>query len=72
MAKLGYRSLGVMSKDDGGWKFLGVIGLQDPPRDDSAETVKQANRMGVEVKMVTGDHIAIAKEVSKQVGWELT
>jgi H+-transporting ATPase len=68
MAKLGYRSLGVMRKDNGGWIFLGVIGLQDPPRDDSAETVKQANRMGVEVKMVTGDHIAIAKEVSKQVG----
>ena len=68
MAKLGYRALGAMRKDDGGWRFLGVIGLQDPPRDDSAETVKQANRMGVEVKMVTGDHIAIAKEVSKQVG----
>jgi H+-transporting ATPase len=68
MAKLGYRSLGVVLKYDIGWKFLGVIGLQDPPREDSAETVKQANQMGVEVKMVTGDHIAIAKEVSKQVG----
>ncbi len=68
MAKLGYRSLGVVIKYDIGWKFLGVIGLQDPPREDSAETVKQANQMGVKVKMVTGDHIAIAKEVSKQVG----
>ena len=68
MAKLGYRSLGVVRKENTGWKFLGVIGLQDPPREDSAETVKQANRMGVKVKMVTGDHIAIAKEVSKQVG----
>jgi len=68
MAKSGYRSLGVVIKYDIGWKFLGVIGLQDPPREDSAETVKQANQMGVEVKMVTGDHIAIAKEVSKQVG----
>ena len=57
-----------MRKDHDSWGFLGVIGLQDPPRDDSAETIRQANQMGVQVKMVTGDHIAIAKEVSKQVG----
>ena len=68
MARLGYRSLGVVRKDRSGWKFLGVIGLQDPPRDDSAQTVKQANQMGVKVKMLTGDHIAIAREVSRQVG----
>ena len=68
MANLGYRSLGVMRKDSTGWKFLGILGLQDPPRDDSAETIKQAMQMGVEVKMVTGDHIAIAREVSKKVG----
>ena len=68
MAKLGYRSLGVVRNDGSGWKFLGIIGLQDPPREDSAETIRQANQMGVEVIMVTGDHIAIAKEVSKQVG----
>jgi H+-transporting ATPase len=68
MAEVGYRSLGVIRKADGGWQFLGVLGLQDPPRDDSRETIRQAKRMGVDVKMVTGDHIAIAKQVSKQVG----
>ncbi len=68
MARLGYRALGVVRNDGAGWKFLGVLGLQDPPRDDSSETVAQAKRMGVDVKMVTGDHTAIAKEVSRQVG----
>ncbi len=68
MAKLGYRALGIVRKDNAGWKFLGVLGLQDPPRDDSAETIKQARQMGINVKMVTGDHTAIAKEVAKEVG----
>ncbi len=68
MAGLGYRALGVVRKDTAGWMFLGILGLQDSPRDDSAETIKQAKQMGVNVKMVTGDHTAIAKEVSKQVG----
>ena len=39
----------------------------DPPREDSAQTIKTAQSMGVNVKMVTGDHIAIAKEISSQV-----
>jgi H+-transporting ATPase len=68
MAGLGYRALGVTRKDGAGWKFLGILGLQDPPREDSADTIKQAIRMGVDVKMVTGDHTAIAKEISKQIG----
>jgi len=42
--------------------------LEDPPRDDSAETIKMARKLGVEVKMITGDHGAIAKETCKQVG----
>ncbi|WP_455276128.1 plasma-membrane proton-efflux P-type ATPase [[Eubacterium] cellulosolvens] len=69
MASKGYRALGV-AKTEGeeGWKFVGIIGLQDPPREDSADTIKTAQSMGVDIKMVTGDHIAIAKEISKQVG----
>ena len=46
---------------------MGLIGLFDPPREDSAQTIKTAQSMGVNVKMVTGDHIAIAKEISSQV-----
>ena len=64
----GYRALGVAKTDGKGeWHYVGLIGLQDPPREDSAETIKTAKEMGIDVKMVTGDHTAIAKEISRQV-----
>jgi H+-transporting ATPase len=67
-AEKGYRALGVARTDnDNRWQFAGLIALFDPPREDSAETIKTAQSMGVSVKMVTGDHIAIAKEISSQV-----
>ncbi|OPY38381.1 MAG: Copper-exporting P-type ATPase B [Methanoregula sp. PtaU1.Bin051] len=65
----GYRALGVARTDcTGMWQYLGIIGLFDPPREDSAATVAEAGRLGVNVKMVTGDHIAIAKEIASKVG----
>ncbi|MGB9740997.1 MAG: plasma-membrane proton-efflux P-type ATPase [Candidatus Bathyarchaeia archaeon] len=68
-ASKGYRALGVARTDEKGkWQFIGLIALYDPPREGSAETIKAAQSMGVRVKMVTGDHIAIAKEIAKQVG----
>ncbi len=68
-AKIGNRALGVAATDKNGkWRFVGLIGLYDPPREDSAQTIKTAQSMGIKVKMVTGDHIAIAKEISNQVG----
>ena len=68
-AAKGYRALGVARTDlDGAWQYVGMIALNDPPREDSAETIKTAQSMGVKVKMVTGDHVAIAKEIAKMVG----
>jgi H+-transporting ATPase len=67
-ARKGYRALGVARTDkENRWQFAGLVALFDPPREDSAETIKTAQSMGVNVKMVTGDHIAIAKEISSQV-----
>ncbi len=67
-AQRGYRTLGVAEIDEkGNWQFAGLIALYDPPREDSAETIKSAQAMGVQVKMVTGDHVAIAKEIAEQV-----
>lgn len=67
-ASRGYRTLGVAKTDESGtWHFIGLIPMYDPPREDSASTIATANSMGVEVKMVTGDHIAIAKEIARQV-----
>ena len=68
-AEKGFRALGVARTDSSGtWHYLGLIGLFDPPREDSAATITEAKKLGVNVKMVTGDHIAIAKEISAQVG----
>jgi H+-transporting ATPase len=68
-AAKGYRSLGVAQTDsDGTWQVLGVIALYDPPREDSRETIESAAKMGVQVKMLTGDHSAVAKEIAKEVG----
>jgi H+-transporting ATPase len=68
LAGKGYRALGVARTDaHGKWKFMGLVPLYDPPRDDSAQTIKAAQAMGVAVKMVTGDHSAIAKEIAKTV-----
>jgi H+-transporting ATPase len=67
-ASKGYRALGVVESDrNGKWQYVGLLAIYDPPREDSAETIKTAQKMGVNVKMVTGDHIAIAKEVSREV-----
>ncbi|MHC1631111.1 MAG: plasma-membrane proton-efflux P-type ATPase [Methanotrichaceae archaeon] len=68
LASAGYRALGVAKKDlNDNWQFVGLIPLYDPPREDSAETIKIAQSMGVNVKMVTGDHAAIAREIAQQV-----
>jgi len=68
LAVKGYRALGVAKTDkQGNWQFIGIIPFFDPARSDSAETIKTAESMGVDVKMVTGDHIAIAKEIAQQV-----
>ncbi|MGX6607025.1 plasma-membrane proton-efflux P-type ATPase [Micromonosporaceae bacterium Da 78-11] len=68
-AARGFRSLGVARADGNGeWRFLGVLPLFDPPREDAAATIATAKAMGVSVKMVTGDAIAIAKETAAKVG----
>lgn len=68
-AARGYRSLGVArTGDQGQWQFLGVLPLFDPPREDSKATIATARQMGVNVKMVTGDQLAIAKEIAEQLG----
>jgi H+-transporting ATPase len=68
-AARGFRSLGVACTDDQGqWQFLGVLPLYDPPREDSKSTIQTAQQMGINVKMVTGDQMAIAQEIGRQLG----
>uniref|UniRef100_A0A453PWW8 Cation-transporting P-type ATPase N-terminal domain-containing protein n=1 Tax=Aegilops tauschii subsp. strangulata TaxID=200361 RepID=A0A453PWW8_AEGTS len=76
-ADRGLRSLGVSyqavpakNKDSPGepWQFVGLLPLFDPPRHDSAETIRRALHLGVNVKMITGDQLAIGKETARRLG----
>ncbi|KAF1887231.1 hypothetical protein Lal_00040831 [Lupinus albus] len=76
-AERGLRSLAVAyqevpdgRKESGGgpWQFIGLLPLFDPPRHDSAETIRRALNLGVNVKMITGDQLAIGKETGRRLG----
>lgn len=76
-AERGLRSLAVARQEvpertkeslGGPWQFVGLLPLFDPPRHDSAETIRQALNLGVNVKMITGDQLAIAKETGRRLG----
>lgn len=68
LAGTGYRALGVARSDgENAWRYAGLIALYDPPREDSAATIETAQSMNVDVRMVTGDHVAIAREIARQV-----
>ncbi|KAJ1762941.1 hypothetical protein LPJ77_001464 [Coemansia sp. RSA 2523] len=71
LARRGLRALGVARTVPGtldNWQLIGMISLLDPPRPDSAETIRRCEEMGVVVKMVTGDQLIIAKEVAGRLG----
>ncbi|CAN1311689.1 Plasma membrane ATPase 4 [Linum perenne] len=76
-AERGLRSLGVARQEvpektkespGGPWEFVGLLNLFDPPRHDSAETIRRALHLGVNVKMITGDQLAIGKETGRRLG----
>jgi H+-transporting ATPase len=68
-AARGFRSLGVARADqEGKWRLLGVLPFFDRPREDAKATIATARKMGVNVKMVTGDALAIARETAKTLG----
>ncbi len=70
LASRGLRALAVAFSVDAGkhWAFLGILSLEDPPRDDSLETITRAREHGLRVKMITGDDVAIGREIASQVG----
>lgn len=69
LASRGFRALGVARKrGEGHWEIMGVMPCMDPPRDDTADTVAEARRLGLRVKMLTGDAVGIAKETCRQLG----
>lgn len=71
LAGRGYRTLAVGKKtEDKALVLIGLIPLYDPPREDSRQVIADMRKYGVRVKMVTGDQVAIAKEVGRLLGLE--
>ena len=69
LAAKGYRALGVAQSEDGAtWEIVGIVSLMDPPRPDAKATIAQAQALGVNVKMVTGDDVAIGNQIASELG----
>jgi len=68
LAGRGYRTIAVaVAQGDGPWVFLGILPMLDPPRPDSKSTIAKARAYGVKVKMVTGDNVAIARQIALEL-----
>jgi len=69
LSSKGYKTIAVAAGIEGeGMHFLGLLPMIDPPRYDTAITVQRLMNAGVEVKMITGDHLNIAIETARMVG----
>lgn len=69
LAAQGQRVLAVaLGPAQGPFELVGLLGLQDTPRPDSAESIRQLNALGVRVVMVTGDELLTARSIAGQVG----
>ncbi|SBO42499.1 plasma-membrane proton-efflux P-type ATPase [Cyanobium sp. NIES-981] len=68
-AARGFRSLAVAAAEgDGCWRMLGVLPLFDPPREDSRATLEQLRQLGITTKLISGDQVAITREMARQLG----
>jgi len=70
LSQKGYRTLAVArseGSDLNNLRLVGLLPLADPPRLDSKDLIEELKTLGVKVKMLTGDNIAIAKEIARQV-----
>ncbi|MDE2234572.1 MAG: plasma-membrane proton-efflux P-type ATPase [Gammaproteobacteria bacterium] len=68
LAGLGYRVLAVAKQTGDLAQFAGLLGLEDPPRADSADTLRALKNLGVRLVMITGDSAATAQTVARQLG----
>lgn len=67
LGECGIRSLAVARTVNGVWKMAGLLTFLDPPRPDTKQTLIDANHYGVAVKMITGDHLLIARNTALQL-----
>lgn len=50
------------------WTFIGVVGLQDPPRPEAMQAIRHCQEAGIAVKMITGDHKVTAAAIGRELG----
>lgn len=68
LGKRGFKTIGVAIAPVGGtFTFIGLLPISDPPRDDTAQTIRNIRGKQIYVKMITGDHLNIAKEIGRQI-----
>lgn len=79
MAREGLRVLALADREepgetidadrlDGNFRFLGLLGLIDPPRPEAVAAVAECRAAGIRVKMITGDHAGTARAIAAQIG----
>eukprot|EP01040_Poterioochromonas_malhamensis_P003527 gene3527-3768_t len=70
LSKSGYKTIGVAVRigESSPFKFIGILPMLDPPRHDTKQTINNLHAAGIRVKMITGDHLNIAKETAKLIG----
>lgn len=68
LAGEGARVLAVAVADGDRWQFQGLIGFQDPPREDSAPLIRNLENLGIRALMLTGDSPETARAIASRVG----
>lgn len=76
LSKAGYKTIAIaMCEGDARnldeqhvWKLVGLMPMLDPPREDTANTIESLHRANISVKMITGDHVNVAKETARLIG----
>ncbi len=69
LANKGYRVIAVaIGKEASAMEIVGLVGLYDKPRKDSAKLIAKLRSLGISVKMLTGDSLPIAKQIAQEVG----
>jgi H+-transporting ATPase len=71
LATDGFKTIAVAVQKDlsrNSVEFAGIVPMMDPPRHDTALTIQEIRKAGIEVKMITGDQLNIAKTTAREIG----
>ena len=75
LSSAGYKTIGIAvaegnarTDDKAIWKFVGLLPMLDPPRENTANTIESLHLANISVKMITGDHVNVGKETARLIG----